>query len=354
MKQKEVKVASGQAESNNMNHMNELFDFNDILLEPAKTSKIKSRSEIDPSYGGFLPLFTAPMDTVVSGDNAAEFILRNINVCLPRGEEAYGCFISYSLSEIRTAFFRDKLHAKGKYLIDVANGHMEDLRNFVEVLKKEYPKMTLMVGNVANPATYVLLSNAGADYIRVGIGNGNGCLTTQQLGVGYPMGSLIYDCYVASLNLDKPAKIVADGGMKEYSDIIKALALGADYVMVGSLLNKTIESAGDNYISVLGYKLKVSQSTAEYLYKHNYKVYKKFRGMSTKEVQKKWGRKTLKTSEGVVRYREVEYTLEGWRNNMEDYLKSAMSYCNAKSLDKFIGYAKFNKITMNAYHRFKK
>ena len=76
--------------------------------------------------------------------------------------------------------------------------------------------------------------------------------------------------------------------------------------------------------------------------------------MSTKEVQKKWGKKNLTTSEGVVRYRRIEYTLEKWVNNFEDYLRSAMSYSNAQTLEDFIGYADIIKITDNAYNRFKK
>jgi GMP reductase len=139
--------------------------------------------------------------------------------------------------------------------------------------------------------------------------------------------------------------------MQNYSDIIKALALGADYVMVGSLFNKAIESCGPNYLFK---HIRVPQKIANIAYDLKLPVYKKFRGMSTKEVQKKWGKKTLTTSEGVVRYRKVEYTLEKWLNNFEDYLRSSMSYSDANTLENFIGKAKIIKITNNAYNRFKK
>lgn len=332
------------------------FDFNDILIEPAITSDISSRKEINPFYSGFLPLFTAPMDTVISTLNVDLFLDNKIFTCFSRGE-GYNedGFLSFSLKDftqmIQSTNELGDLDPKGSYLIDLANGHMRDLLNVVRAAKAKYPEMVLMVGNIANPQTYVKLSDAGADFIRVGIGNGGGCLTTQNLGVGYPMASLIQECYQASMVLKKPAKIIADGGMKDYSDIIKALALGADYVMLGNILNKTLESAGDNYLFKC---IKVPQDVAETAYKLGLPVYKKFRGMSTKEVQKKWGNKTLKTSEGVVRFRKVEYTLQQWVENFEDYLRSAMSYSNATNLNEFIGYANIIKITDSSYNRFKK
>lgn len=177
------------------------------------------------------------------------------------------------------------------------------------------------------------------------------CSTTVHTGVGYPMASLIRECYHLSLNINNPAKIVADGGMQNYSDVIKALALGADYVMVGSIFNKAIESCGDNY---LWGKIKVNQKIAELAYSNKIPVYKKFRGMSTKEVQKKWGKQVLTTSEGVIRFRKVEYPLAKWVDNFESYLRSSMSYTNSKDLNDFIGNVNIIKITDNAYNRFKK
>jgi IMP dehydrogenase/GMP reductase len=333
--------------------MKSKFDFNDILIEPAMVSKISSRSEVNPFINGYLPLITAPMDTVVSVDNLYLYNKLKINVCLPRGEFIVdnNVFISYSLDDFIFLYEENLLNRNGSYLIDIANGHMEKLTNHVRLIKELYPTIRLMVGNIANPETYVELSNAGADFIRCGIGNGNACSTTLHTAVGYPMASLIQECYDASCLLDNPAKIVADGGMKTYSDVIKALALGADCVMIGSIFNKAIESCGDNYL--FG-KIKVNQIIAEKAYKHKIPVYKKFRGMSTKEVQKKWGKQKLTTSEGVIRFRKVEYSLNRWVENFEDYLRSAMSYTDSKTLNEFIGNVKINKITDNAYDRFKK
>ena len=73
------------------------------------------------------------------------------------------------------------------------------------------------------------------------------CLTSENAGIGYPLASLMKECYEVSQSINNPAKIVADGGIKSYSDILKALALGADYVQIGSLFNKALESCGDTY-----------------------------------------------------------------------------------------------------------
>lgn len=326
------------------------LDFNDLLIVPKEITDINTRSVINPFYGEQLPIITAPMDTVISKENATIFSMNKIHICVPRYVDSRIGFKSYSITQMSNLFESGQLKPD-KYLIDVANGHMDSVINLTKKIKEHNPFIKLMVGNIANPETYKLLSEAGADYVRVGIGNGGGCLTTQNTGVGYPMASLIKECYEVSTTLKTPAYIVADGGMQEYSDIIKALALGADYVMLGSILNKSLESAGDNY---LWKKIKVSQSFAEKAYKLGIPVYKKFRGMSTKEVQKKWGANVIKTSEGVVRFRKVEYTLSQWVENFEHYLRSAMSYTGAHNLEDFIGKVKLIEITNNAYKRFNK
>jgi IMP dehydrogenase/GMP reductase len=238
-------------------------------------------------------------------------------------------------------------------LIDIANGHQEQLVDLIKKTKKICYNTKIMVGNVANPLTYVELSKAGADYIRIGLGMGSACLTTEQTGVGYPMASLIKDVYEESLSLKTPAKIVADGGIRKYSDIIKSLGLGADAVMIGGVFNKALESSGDTYLWKT-FKVDQYSSFGRWLYKHDYKLYKKFRGMSTKEVQQELGNKQPKTSEGIVKYNEVRWEIEGWTENFRHYLRSAMSYCGAKTLNDFIGKVDYNIISTNAYKRFNK
>ena len=310
-----------------------------------------------------LPIITAPMDTVVDWDNADLYIENKIHVCLPRTKKGYIPssekveFHSLSLDEFISRYIGGipKIHVRQYVLIDIANGHMKKMLDSVSLAKKIHgDTLYIMAGNVASPDAYEALSNAGADAVRIGIGNGNGCLTTQQTGVGFPMASLIREChYKAEMMMDHKALIIADGGMKNYSDIIKALALGADMVMVGSMLNKCLESCGDTRLFK---RISVNPKSrfARWAFNNGFKLTKRFRGMSTKEVQKNWGNEKMKTSEGVIRIRPVEYTISQWAENFEDYLRSAMSYTNCKTLDEFRGRVKLNVISEQSQKRFSK
>ena len=359
-----------------MKDLEKKFDFDNICVVPTINTHITSRYK-DIILPKELPLFTAPMDTVVNLDNMDTFLDNRIRVTLPRtinyenfeyktryknAWEYSKVFISVGFKELDFYYKSNfKVFHEGQHiLMDVANGHMQKIVDYAKEIKRLRPDITLMVGNIANPKTYTWYAeNKCVDYIRIGIGNGGGCLTTKQSGIGYPMASLIHEVFREKLlyvfdhkdekDLSAPY-IVADGGMKDYVDVIKALALGADYVMIGSIFNKAIESCGDNYL----YGIKLNERLAERLFDKGYPIKKYFRGMSTKEAQKAMGKTVFKTSEGVIRYRKAEYHLSGWVKNFEHYLRNTMSYSNAKTLLDFIGKAEVCWITDKAYDRFNK
>lgn len=355
-----------------MKNLKPQFDFDDVLIVPKIKTHISSR------YKGIeipkkLPLFTAPMDTVIDTENMMEFNKYGIGVTLPRTIKLHeynflpvrltNAFISVGFEDIDIELKTSlrNIPENQHLLIDVANGHMQKLFDYCREIKRLRPDIVLMIGNIANPETYEWYAkNTDVDFIRVGIGNGGGCLTTKQSGVGYPMASLIYETSMIKHKLRiesvkngtsiKLPAIIADGGMKDHSDIIKALALGADYVMIGSIFNKALESCAQNYL----YGIKINKKLGKYFFDKGYPVKKYFRGMSTKAAQKAMGKTSFKTSEGVVRYRKVEYHLSGWVENFEHYLRNAMSYSNAKTLDDFIGKVEICQITTKAYDRFNK
>jgi GMP reductase len=356
-----------------------LYDFDDLLIEPSPMTSIRSRSQVNPFYMEFieqgvfkekLPLMTAPMDTVVDGNNHHYFTNLGITVVLPRINQpdsnhvSYDHFLSYSLTDFDRLFLENTIEIPDGHqvhaLIDIANGHMLDLLKSTKTAKRKYGnRLVLMVGNVANPDTFYQYGLTDVDYVRIGIGNGGGCLTTVQTGVGYPMASLIYECNnIKKRNTHIKTKIVADGGFKKYADITKALALGADYVMLGSIFNKALESCGETtrIIDTLGNHETIDQYSIDALHMFGVDIplYKVFRGMSTKEVQESWGRTELKTSEGVVRQHRVEYTLKGWVDNFVSYLRSTMSYTDKRELPHFIGGVKTNTISENSFKRFNK
>lgn len=325
-------------------------DWKDITIVPAKISDINSRSDI--KIDEILPIFSAPMDKVIDSKSCNIFG-KKINICLPRGVKNELYFQSFSIEETYDLFMSENLPKK--VLIDTANGNMSKLINLSKKIKDKYAdRIELMVGNIANPETFKEYCNIGVDYVRCGIGGGSVCLTAQNVGVFYPMASLISECSEISNIYKRKTKIIADGGFGEYSEIIKALALGADYVMIGGILSKCLESCSDNFIKRDNKFIKISDKDAKSYFKEKGEIYKEYRGMSTKEVQRDWGKSKIKTSEGVTKYNLVEYTFDSWVENFEDYVKSCMSYTNSKNLYEFIGRVDFVQISENSYKRFEK
>jgi hypothetical protein len=336
------------------------------------------------------------MDTVVDLTNLHHFINENIMICLPRTvrydeyqKYLYECtndsgfnsnyvdkvkdrvFISLGINDIKLLLdnLMLEVNLNQKILIDVANGHMKQIVDYCKKIKQVRPDIIIMVGNIANPETYRWYAeNECVDYVRISIGNGNGCLTSKQSAIGFPMASLIYEIstikeqminnktcgysenQLSSHIIKNYPKIIADGGMKEYSDIIKAFALGADGVMVGSIFNKSLESCSQNYF----HGIKVSPKIAKFLFNHNYEIKKHFRGMSTKGAQKAMGKTSFRTSEGVDRFRKVEYHLDGWMENLKHYLRNAMSYTDSYDIEEFINNDNIIQITPKSYDRFNK
>jgi hypothetical protein len=183
-------------------------DFNDILITPAVTSSIRSRSEINQHQTlmgetNWLPVIVSPMDTVIGLDNWELYLENKMPICFPRGiypttypvqfseddRTMLQCFkdvifYSYSLDQVSDLVEwlvnNPGSDLEGNVLIDIANGHMQHMVDLVRDLRSR-TKMKIMVGNIANPETYRVLSEAGADFIRVGIGFGGGCFEENTL-----------------------------------------------------------------------------------------------------------------------------------------------------------------------------
>lgn len=167
------------------------YSYNDIAVMPAKISTIKHRKDTNPYYfDGMLPIFTAPMSSIVNEDNISTYLSNHINVVIPRNINIkerirwmveFNCFAAMSMQEARKYFLeepnmiRKNGNKKMHLCIDVANGHMESLYDLVRDLRVRYKNLVIMTGNIANPETIEDACNAGVDYIRIGIGTGAGC-----------------------------------------------------------------------------------------------------------------------------------------------------------------------------------
>jgi len=340
--------------------MTKKFDLNDIVLIPSIISNIVSRSEINIyDDNGKLPLFVAPMDTVIDDENYKLLNELGFNVCIPRQnpldnrkEYPDDCFVSFGLDELDNIILNNEKLPK-RVLIDVANGHSIRVFNLSKIIKEKYD-IILMVGNIANPKTIIEYDKIGVDYIRCSIGSGDACLTAANTSIYYPMGSLIQESYEIKKQNNLNIKIIADGGFRNFADIIKGIALGSDGIMIGSIINKSIEACGGDFINNEHGYIKVSKTEALNIFKSNGDIYKRYRGMSTKEVQQKWGKEIIKTSEGISKYNKVEYTMSGWVENLNDYFKSCLSYQGFKNIDDFRGNSEYIFLTQNAFNRFYK
>lgn len=369
-----------------------LFGIQEVCIYPKAITNIRSRSQCSPLINGKLPLFTAPMTSVIDNKTYKIYEENNINVIIPRTVPIYErarffdkCFVAMGLDEMEEYV---KLNYKEmaklesiNILIDISNGHMRRLANSIRDLKRIFRnKISIMCGNIANPLTFQYLSEAGADYIRVGIGAGCGCITASNTGIFYPMGSLIYECRKIQEKMEesyrlngtsKPAKIVADGGMKNYDYIIKSLYLGADYVMCGRLFSQCWESPGEIWYKEKSsqnihenWKLLGNHSTSEEHLEYQPDIYdykKIFYGMATKKAQTEMEaaadqkeKKPLKTSEGIIKELPILHRIEGWVENFRSYLTSAMSYTDCLTLKDVKNFKEFRLMTYAAQESYNK
>ena len=366
------------------------YSYNDVSIIPSILSNVCHRGECNPFvYDNMLPLFTAPMDTVVSRTNYKEFYGEGITPILPRTEDLEirkkyamnGDWSAFSLKEFIDIFCNEEKKApngndKIRALIDVANGHMACLYEAVRNAKNIYGmNIEIMVGNIANPYTYRVAAESGVDYIRCGVGTGAGCITTSNTSVHYPIASLINETYLVKMDMiangadrDRLPKIIADGGVRNYSDIIKALGLGADYVMCGSIFAKMLESAAPKSCDSLDFITDVpidktlknleNVHMEDGLWEGEFhgrtiplgNIWLKYYGMASKEGQIAMNGAKKRTSEGISKKMKVEYTMNGWVRNFIDYLRSAMSYSNCNDLDMFKKYCNLTVISNNTYN----
>jgi IMP dehydrogenase len=219
-------------------------------------------------------------------------------------------------------------------IIDTAHGHTKGVVSVLKNIKSEFPNLDVVVGNIATADAAKYLVKAGADAVKVGIGPGSICTTRVVAGVGFPQFSAVLEVAAALKDSDVP--VIADGGIRYTGDIPKALAAGADCVMLGSLLAGTKESPGETII-------------------YEGRKFKSYRGMGSVEAMKEGSKdryfqdveddiKKL-VPEGIVGRVPYKGDLYESIHQFVGGIRAGMGYCGAKDIQTLKNTGKFVKIT---------
>ena len=321
--------------------------YNDVLLEP-QYSSIKSRSEVsiasalDGPYAAALfdlPIIASPMDTVSEEEmgiamwgNGGLAVIHRYNTIaeqtsildniIVKANSNAGAAIGTSGDYLERA---TALYDTGVRIlcVDVAHGHHILMKTALTELRATFgDKVHIMAGNIATLEGYNDLVDWGADSVRCNIGGGSICSTRIQTGHGVPGLHTIIDC----ARSDRNAPIIADGGIRNSGDIVKALAAGADFVMLGSLLAGTDETPSDVVKTREGNK------------------FKSYRGMASADAQIEWRGKTA-SLEGIATTVPCKGPVADVLNDLARGIRSGLSYSGARSIKELQSRAKFVKQT---------
>jgi len=325
--------------------------FNDVLLVPQR-SDIRSRRQPDlktrltKTLTLDKPFISANMDTVTEAPMAIAMSEQGALGILHR-------FMSIAdqvaqIEQIKTSGarliaasigvnqdFQDRARAlvsAGVQLItiDIAHGHSVQMLETLKWLKDTFSDLQVIAGNVATPAACLDLIEAGADAIKVGIGPGSMCTTRVITGCGVPQLTAVAMCSEAAREHGVP--VIADGGIRTSGDIVKALAAGAETVMLGSILSGTLETPGP--------------------IRHGKKEY---RGMASKAAQVSWRGEVPEgmAPEGESRLVPIKGHVSDVVNELSGGLRSGMSYLNATTINELQQNARFMEMSGMGYHESK-
>ncbi|MFW5704139.1 MAG: guanosine monophosphate reductase [Patescibacteria group bacterium] len=352
-------------------HPSELT-YDDVILAPRERTTIESRGEVQMhrQIGPFLleiPIISAPMDTVSGEEMLRELHRLGAIGTLPRGDLSTRLNICERLSNegvrgIYAVRHRRRSEHSGEMsgveeaqllaergarviLVDVAHGGMQQVMETARDIKElryglaqiteetlqtavdiqEKMGLTVIAGNIVTYEQACAYKEYGIDIARVGVGPGGVCKTRQVAGTGFPQLSAIFETSESGI------MVIADGGIRYPGDVAKALAAGADYVMIGSMFAGTDEAPGE-VIEKDGqsYKLLRGQASRQYMNDH---------GVSLTRHR---------AEEGVAKYVPYKGAVEHLVLELSGGLASAMSYQGARTLDEFYDLSRFQTVSKAA------
>ena len=316
--------------------------YDDVLLVP-QYSSIESRTQVDlsvpfePNFNLSIPVVSSPMDTITGANMAAMMfrmgglgIIHRYNSIekqsdLVRTAMKKGGFLCGAAVGVTGDYLErtQELVSAGASVIciDVAHGHHKLMKDAIDSIKSWAPDyLHVMAGNVATKEGYEALALWGADSVRCNVGGGSICTTRIQTGHGVPGLHTIFEC--AKSQYAGSVLIIADGGIRNSGDAVKALAAGADLIMCGSLLSGTDETPGSTFEDEDG------------------NLRKNFRGMASKEAQKDW-RGKFSSLEGVATSVPCRGPVAEIVYELEQGIRSGCSYSGVTTLHELRQKAKF-------------
>lgn len=325
--------------------MKEYLTFDDVSLVP-QYSDVASRHDVDLSCGTHfglgltrsVPILSANMATVTDFDMCAAIWEAGGLGVLHRFqplEEIVNAKFTKLVASVGVDDYEERLEAYRSMgfnllCVDVAHGHHQKVRKLLNYIRNKYGGyFTIIAGNVCTAEGAKFLVDAGADIIKVGVGPGSHCSTRVVTGHGIPQLSAILECKEALIKTPYIG-LIADGGIRNSGDIAKAIAAGADYVMIGRLF-AGCEEAPSEAVSTPNGLVKV------------------YRGSASYEAQLNRREKSTIITEGVQS--QVPYTgpVSDVVKRLANGLKSACSYSGASSLEGFKSKSKLIKVSSASY-----
>ena len=341
-----------------MDAIKDSLTFDDVTLIPQYSSVLPSETitytKLAHNLNLQIPLMSSAMDTVteskmaiaLSKSGGIGIIHRNLSIekqvqevkKVKKNNFLVGAAIGVNSKDIERA---DEL-SKAKVdiiVIDTAHGHTQKVLYMIKKIKKKLKKCVLCAGNIATGKAAKFLADSGVDIVKVGIGPGSICTTRLVTGIGVPQLSAVLQVKKALKNYK--TRIISDGGIKFSGDIAKAIAAGADAVMIGSLFSGTTESPGK-------------------IFKHKGKLFKNFRGMGSvgamsigsadRYYQKKFKNISKYVPEGVEGIVKFKGPVNKIIYNLVGGLKSSMGYLGAKTIKNLQKNGEFIKITKAGFY----
>jgi len=341
-----------------MEAIKEALTFDDVLLIPKFSSTLPTETNLSINLAKNLklkiPFLSSAMDTVTESKMAIAIahqgglgvIHRNLSINsqvkeikkVKNKKLLVGAAVGTSEEDILRA--KSILDAGLDLLvIDTAHGHSLKVINTLKKIRKFSNKIPICVGNIATGEAAVKLYNEGADILKVGIGPGSICTTRMIAGIGVPQITAIRNVKKSMKN--KKIEIISDGGIKFSGDLVKAIAAGADAIMMGSIFAGTEESPGKKF-------------------KYKNKLYKSYRGMgsigamsagsSNRYFQKNYKDKSKFVPEGVEARVLYKGSVEKIIYQLQGGLRSSMGYIGAKKIEEIYKKGKFIKITKAGFY----